>query len=1147
MAGSNRREVTQDTLAGAGNIQPAQLRGPGLAAPAMPRVQPSTSQKIADELGVWATDTLADMANAQREQSMMDGAIAATQGKAMEDLVTEGADKFALEGYRVLTAQAISSQLQAAQVQLIEDSAFALGPDAYRAQLTEQLTSLSAGQDKDTARMIQETMTSMLPELVGRHTVAHANFQEDQTYTAVVQSISAMAKDDRGRDGLLGMALGNGTAAGLSDARLKQAIMEGVVLGFVTDSPEPYHLFKANGVFDDMTTDQLNRINDAKTQWQTKLRTGYNETRAAQHAELDARMQADPLAMTPTQFSAEHVAIDAQWQIDTDYADAGAWTKSAQDPARTALKTRWLIAEEARERKDHAAFASATLGIILGRESSPDDPVDVQGPLVTKGANVGTRGQGLLQVMPLTLKDPGFGIRPSDGTDADNYRVGVEYWAVLVQGSDHPSGLLNYAPMDVEAAAIAYNAGFVNASAWELAGRDYSVLPDRAQTEPYAKQANKDYDNQKTPLISDKYNLALHNLAETEKRVAVESYGIAAPMMAAQDAKFIEGTLDMTTWISNRVAIMEQYGLDATRADANQEIAVIKEKYRLASAQAKADLTRTDKRVDAAAMRAIDAVMFPAQVALDAVFNDPSTSNQDMTEALSIYVTLANEAFAAQGLEFSDTRNNTRVNTAATKYRNAIVRHETYAADSAEIAFRRRTKTMDQLSPKLLARANEDERKADSQTASDQISQSDQSPEAVVAIDGWLEERQHRRWQEQGQVEPHFRDTESNYINSGVMVREQDPKTGKEVLRVSQVAIDSVMRYRRFSQIAPNLASEFYDVPARTMADIAITLAGVGANEGQIGDALRMLFQEEALTKTRMDSLSDFEASKLTVRLSAEAVDDFYNKQDVQVLQAWVQGDTDAKTAFRVLGSEQAGRETVKTREIIEAGLAKELRALRLARPYAPAAMLVPLAMDRLREHSAFIGNTFIMTNVNMMQETFGSQAEQYRRTGIMDDVFRTFLSSPAMVEKHPEFSDSTWIESWPSWLQNLGAGAVDALDMGFEWRINEAMSMGDYWESWWRGLRPYTASLDADGNVVARVMDHQGNFAGPGEVFPWREAGEYYMELNPNAPDPATSQAFNIVSRGAFHTLTGSFSEEFNASVERTLSLIVERGVNFE
>jgi soluble lytic murein transglycosylase len=39
--------------------------------------------------------------------------------------------------------------------------------------------------------------------------------------------------------------------------------------------------------------------------------------------------------------------------------------------------------------------------------------------------------RGLMQVMPETARDPGFGIRPSNGTPADDVRVGREYRAAM--------------------------------------------------------------------------------------------------------------------------------------------------------------------------------------------------------------------------------------------------------------------------------------------------------------------------------------------------------------------------------------------------------------------------------------------------------------------------------------------------------------------------------------------------------------------------------------------------------------------------------------------------------------------------------------------------------------------------------------------
>lgn len=57
--------------------------------------------------------------------------------------------------------------------------------------------------------------------------------------------------------------------------------------------------------------------------------------------------------------------------------------------------------------------------------------------------------RGLMQVMPSTARDPGFGIRPSNGSPADDVRVGKEYRRVM---QDRYGG-------DLQKMWAAYNAG----------------------------------------------------------------------------------------------------------------------------------------------------------------------------------------------------------------------------------------------------------------------------------------------------------------------------------------------------------------------------------------------------------------------------------------------------------------------------------------------------------------------------------------------------------------------------------------------------------------------------------------------------------------------------------------------------------------
>lgn len=108
---------------------------------------------------------------------------------------------------------------------------------------------------------------------------------------------------------------------------------------------------------------------------------------------------------------------------------------------------------------DLKALYSNTQGIHQNESNGASDAAAITNP--ASGA------QGSMQVMPNTQKDPGFGVKPSDGTPEDTARAGRDYYAAMNQKYGDPF-----------TAAVAYNWGPGNADKWIKNGSKLSDLPE---------------------------------------------------------------------------------------------------------------------------------------------------------------------------------------------------------------------------------------------------------------------------------------------------------------------------------------------------------------------------------------------------------------------------------------------------------------------------------------------------------------------------------------------------------------------------------------------------------------------------------------------------------------------------------------------
>lgn len=118
-----------------------------------------------------------------------------------------------------------------------------------------------------------------------------------------------------------------------------------------------------------------------------------------------------------------------------------------------------------------AAFANSLDHITMMSESAGN-------PNAVSSAGA----RGLMQVMPSTARQPGFGINPSNGTPQDDVRVGKQYRAAMEQryGGDLAKmwAAYNWGPGNLDRAIAEYGDNWLQAAPAET--RNYITRNIRA-------------------------------------------------------------------------------------------------------------------------------------------------------------------------------------------------------------------------------------------------------------------------------------------------------------------------------------------------------------------------------------------------------------------------------------------------------------------------------------------------------------------------------------------------------------------------------------------------------------------------------------------------------------------------------------------
>lgn len=229
--------------------------------------------------------------------------------------------------------------------------------------------------------------------------------------------------------------------------------------------------------------DEAIRFGDDPTRRDTALLTGLGEIRSRASKEgwspdvlkaeeqkytsdvyggiIDGKMRADPVTanaladqwrdkLTPETYQKVKDTLYPAMQERQAVADIDAYQGVATDALPEVPKPQPGQAPTLARMVSITAFAESG-----GRERNAD------GSRVTspKGA------QGIMQVMPATQRDPGFGIKPSNGTPEDDARVGREYLAAMMKryGGDPAKAWAAYnaGPGRVDAAVAKHSEGWI--------------------------------------------------------------------------------------------------------------------------------------------------------------------------------------------------------------------------------------------------------------------------------------------------------------------------------------------------------------------------------------------------------------------------------------------------------------------------------------------------------------------------------------------------------------------------------------------------------------------------------------------------------------------------------------------------------------
>lgn len=973
--GTSRRTQVQDSLKGSTQVQPAVRQAPNVSGSATrgpSSVLNTTTAQTLAAVQQWAGNKVNKEIAAKQERSSLEGQVAYQQGKTFEEVDMEG-DKYALQGYRVMQAQTAAASILAQQQAEIEDGGYEKSPEEFRAGYGQFLEDSIQGLDATTAEMVRETMTRQMPQLVQAHMTMHLQDQENKAFSALATSIDIMSKDDTVDDELFLNALGGEDApsSGLSPARRKSAVVEGIRIAFENDNPQAYAKLVKSGALDELDSGQRATLRSAEAAYEERLNRQVDldwiETEAAILDKISGGEYSPAEGVNQYVLAATDHGRKVTATRGKEIYLAGKAKQEYQERGTA------VLVKEAALRGDYKTIAALTEPIMVQAESGGDpNAVSPVGAL------------GTHQVMPATVADPGYGIKPADVTDPkDVARVGKEYWALMVSGSASGYEGLPWEPGDVEAAAIAYNAGPANAKKWIEAGRDYSVLPKREETEPYAKKILKA--TQEAGILSPESRLqqAEAMLEKTRKLAALEAYEGYQLIQLDLDERLHAGSISDQEYVVLSNTARDTMQIERTKA--------ITEHITSELSSARSNIRAEAEGINKELLNAREAELTNSfEQAMSEVGRPPEYYRGLVQNHIKDIASMYSE----QGLTLVDFDYSGLVDHATDSLNKSLDKYDDWSVEQNRIQRAVNTGTLNTLPKNLQNKAFQQVNDhvggiVSNAVAAGDLSEGDATQQAKLLLE--------QQYLDIGLVDPQVR-LENSAALSGDLVNSQGA--------VNTQALGVVESYARLLRSNPNVAATFLDQESRVVADAVISAAG-GLSSSTLQDGL--VRYEQSKSKVGNVFANDLKAQEEARNRIRTAVNGRFgfggiiNRTDVGLAQI-IFGDAELGDNRNRTEMDEDYLNSPETSEMLQGWIEAEVNSLARLQPGADPKYLVDAAVQRVTARTDFVGGSFVKMDegYGIKQQLFGSDLPKLDKADIANEAIVDYLRE---LGKQPEYS----------------------------------------------------------------------------------------------------------------------------------------------